>query len=78
MKTIRVNLDFKLFYWVFDGFFETIFFIWLPMKLSVTIIVYTSLKYYANKRISTENKSNFNLIFSVSTYTFISLFYRNI
>lgn len=53
----RVNLDFKLFYWVMDGFFETMLFVWAPMKLVATFTVYYVLKYYAIKRKNANQKS---------------------
>lgn len=62
----RVNLDFKLFYWLMDGFFETMLFVWAPMKLTATFTVYYVLKYYANKRKTTNQKSKKFFLFSNS------------
>jgi len=68
----RVNLDFKLFYWLFDGFMTTMIFIWLPMKLSVTLIVYGLFRLYASKRNSTKyNPKIFDGIFLLIQVTFI-------
>ena len=56
-----LNLDFELYLWMFDGFFYTIFCIWVPMKLSILILVYTGLREYAQLRHScSENKKSKN------------------
>lgn len=70
----RVNLDFKLFYWVMDGFFGTIFFVWAPMKLTVTFTVYYVLKFYARNRKTTNKKSLLDAVFALTYFSYLTLF----
>ena len=55
----RVDLDFELFWWSFDGFQFAMLGTWLPMQLSALFVVYYGFKFWAVTRQSLKSTSSF-------------------
>ena len=59
--TQRINLDFDLIRWGFEGFFATMLYAWLPMQLSALLLVYYCFVFWASKH-NEMKSSKFNSI----------------
>lgn len=69
----KLNLDFELFFYLFDGFLTTMLFIWLPMKLFVMFTTYGFISLYNTKRKSIKSfRTLFDWLFAVSYVVYIS------
>lgn len=65
---LRINLDFDLFRWGFNGFLTTMLCAWLPMQLSSLFFVYYCFSYWASKHHEIKS-SNFFRFKNFETFT---------
>lgn len=71
----RVQLEFDLFFWVFEGLWYTLAFIWLPMQISSLLVIYAGFYIYADRRKHFHSsKGEFDFLFLFMYLSFMICF----